>query len=301
LLIAASPLQLGADEPERFSPCAAVAFADDGRLVVARNGRLEIRRWPQLDIESTVSLPVPSIHDIAWAPTGKELAVAGGVPGDRGQLLILDWPSLAEQQSFSPHADVIYDVAWSGDGQWLLTAGADQRVGLIERQSGAVHQLSGHSRPVRAVAFLGESSLVSAGLDNSVRTWERETGKLRLSRDNHVGPVQDLAVRPGSGLPMIATAGSDKTVRMWQPTIGRHVRFARLPAPALAVVWSAAGDLLAATATDGYLYLIDPETVEIKSRHQAFDGWPYCLALAPDGRSVAVGGDHGQLVRVRLP
>ena len=68
-------------------------------------------------------------------------------------------------------------------------------------------------------------------MDQSLRVWDQSSGAIVRVLDNHTDEVRDLAPRPrGEGLPMIASAAADRTVRLWQPTIGRLVRFARLPA-----------------------------------------------------------------------
>ena len=70
---------------------------------------------------------------------------------------------------------------------------------------------------------------------------------------------------PRDAPPMVATVGSDRTCRLWQPTIGRMVRLARLPSPPLAVSWVSreASTMLAVACNDGHVRLIDPDTVAI--------------------------------------
>ena len=132
----------------------------------------------------------------------------------------------------------------------------------------------------------------------------RQAGDLDVVRalDNHRGPVLDLALRPVSEtrLPMVLSVSEDATARFWQPTIGRMVRFASIPARPLQCEWLPGGRYAVVVSTDGHLRLIDPETVEVTWEVAAIAGWAYCLAVLPGGR-LAVGGQAGELVVVEIP
>jgi hypothetical protein len=47
--------------------------------------------------------------------------------------------------------------------------------------------------------------------------------------------------------------------------------------------------------------VIDPDTAAVAAEIEAMDGWAYSLAVHPDGGDVAVGGERGNVTRVRLP
>ena len=135
---------------------------------------------------------------------------------------------------------MVQAIAWREDGLVFATAAADGLV-LVHPADGREppRLLEGHSRAVLAAGFVGHT-LVTAGLDQAVRVWDVETGRILRSLSNRTAGVVGLAVRPGSPAnapPMVATVGSDRTCRLWQPTIGRMVRLARLPSPPLAVSW----------------------------------------------------------------
>jgi WD40 repeat protein len=99
---------------------------------------------------------------------------------------------------------------------------------------------------------------------------------------------------------MVVSIGADRTVRLWQPTIGRMVRLSRLESPPLAVTWTNSGVWIAAACADGHVRLIDPDTVGIRRDVRVLDGRAHSLASAPDGRALVVGGEAGRLVRIEL-
>ena len=94
---------------------------------------------------------------------------------------------------------------------------------------------------------------------------------------------------------MIASAAADRSIRLWQPTIGRMVRYARLDAEPLKMVWLPDGVRIAAACDDGHLRIIDAEEVEVLRDIPALEGWAYSIAVHPTAAFVVVGGSGGQL------
>jgi WD40 repeat protein len=286
-------------------PVTALAFAPDGKsVVVGSQAGVEVRSYPALESTRTLPTELPNVHDFAFAPDGKTLAVAGGIPGKRGLVEFYSWPEGKLLRTARVHRDCVYKVAWRSDSTAILTAGGGANVCVVEVESGKLLQtLEGHSKGVLAVVFLpGEEQFASAGLDESVRLWAAKTGDPVRSFANHTRPVTDLAVRPGTDAkspPMLVSVSEDRTVRLWQPTVGRLVRFARLDTVALAVAWSEKGDRIFAACKDGRLRVMDPDTLDTTDAPAAIDGVAYCLAVAPDGH-VIVGGSAGQVKRVAV-
>ena len=181
----------------------------------------------------------------------------------------------------------------------------DKQVRLFELKTGSeIRSAEGHSRAVTSLVVLaGGQQLVTAGLDNSLRLWRHSpTAEVETVMDNHRDGVLDLALRPGPQLrPMVLSVSADRTVRFWQPTIGRMMRFATLPVRPLAAAWIHDGQFVAVVSSDGQLRVIDPESVQIIRQQQAIDGWAYCLAVLADSKQVVVGGERGQLKLLSIP
>ena len=162
---------------------------------------------------------------------------------------------------------------------------------------------------LRAVCFLpDQQTVVSAGVDRSLRVWNTQGSSksapaevLLHSLNNHTRRVHALAMRPSEGrTTMVASASKDRTVRFWQPTIGRMVRFVRLPAEPLDIAWVSDGSKIVAACSDGHVRVIDPEAVKVTQDRDGIDGRAYALAVHPTDGSVVVGGHDGQIRRVVL-
>lgn len=295
-------LLLGAEPP-----ITALAFTPNGGsvLVGSQAGLAELR-WPDLQRVRAISTDLSHIHAMAFAPNGKILAVVGGSPATSGGFELLDWPDGGRRRG-SPHRDLIHDVSWRFDSLEFATASADQTIGVHSAVTGqTVRVLPGHSRAVLSVAFLpDELGLLSAGIDETVRLWNSKSGMLERTLSNHTRPVLGLAVKPSRNQderlspPVVASISLDRTVRLWQPTLGRLMRFVRLPSPPLSVAWSRDGATIVTTCRDGHVRVIDPSTVEVLEDLPALDGVAHSLAIASDG-TILVGGENGQLRHVRL-
>jgi len=284
-------------------PVTAIAFAPDGRsVVVGSQAGLTIHRWPDLKRQKKLDTKIANVHDLAFSPNGRSLAVAGGTPAEEGLVEVFAWPSGDSSSVFKGHEDSVLAVAWKNDSTFA-TASLDHEVAVWDvKTKKRVQRLKGHSRGVSDLCFLRTGNLlISGSLDQNLRVWNTESAEMVRTLNNHTKEIHQLALRPvAGGLPMIASVSGDRTVRLWQPTIGRMVRFAQLNSIPLAVAWLPDGSQLAVAATDGHVRLIDPDTVEIIQDIPAVDGWAYSLGVHPTDGSLLVGGRNGQLKRILL-
>jgi WD40 repeat protein len=136
------------------------------------------------------------------------------------------------------HCEPITDVAFSPDGRWIATGAGresdetkgdrsdskDNRVLLWEASDGTlVGELSGHTRPVKSVAFSPTSRrLVSGSRDGTARVWDIET-RATIAILAHGSWVNDAAfsmdgtaVATVSGYQYDDNQTPDNTGRLWR-------------------------------------------------------------------------------------
>jgi len=295
LCLAASPARAG--DP----PITSLAFAPDGKSIAAcSQAGLRIYSWPGLKPGRKLETSALNLHDVSFSPGGGRIAVGGGIPADEGTVEIFSWPGGKPLHVLNDHKDSVMGIAWLS-GSSIASGSLDHSVVLWDTGTGSpLKRLEGHSRGVASLCFLEKKKLlVSAGIDQSLRVWNLETGKLVHSLDNHTLPVHDLALRPGTeGLPMVASVSDDRSVRLWQPTIGRMVRFARLKTRPLAVGWLPDSSRIVSACTDGNLRLVDPLEVKVTRTLPAGAGWIYSMAVHPLDGSIAAGSSDGRIRRI---
>jgi len=283
--------------------CAAIT--SDGRTVInGSQSGVRIRRWQDLEVEHTLTVPCHHVHDVLLSKDEIRLAVIGGNPGESAWVGMYSWPGrdLIWSQSFSD--DVAYAAGFSPSGATLAVACHDHSVALMNTDTGNTQTLlKGHSRPVTSVAFVhDDTTLVSCGLDQSLRVWDCDRGTVVRSLTNHTQSITCLAVQPTAGnlTPMIATGGDDRTVRLWQPIIGRLVRFQRLSSPVTALAWTPDGTALVAGCQDGMLRVVQADTLHTTEHIATTDTWITAVAVHPTESKVLIGDGDGRLTKVPL-
>lgn len=298
LLISLTFLTAECQAQNQAPPITALVVAPDGaHVLIGSQSGVSVLAWPELKETTKLATALDQVNDLAFSPDGKQLLVAGGAPSESGGIEIWSWPESKLVAKASPHSDLIHQAAWSDRGERIVTASADGTAKVLDAKSqSALTIYSGHSRSILAATWVNDdASALTAGVDQTIQLWESKTGKPTRTLSNHVGTVNALAFRPtsGEGPKVLASVSDDRTIRLWQPSIGRLMRFAKLSSPLRALVWLPSGEYLIVGCNDETVRFLDFDELKIVKEIPGEVGRIHAVCLHPKEAKLLVGGARG--------
>jgi WD40 repeat protein len=209
-----------------------------------------------------------------------------------GRIAIWNGSDAAPQLEIPAHKSRVLTVAASTDSRRVLSLAADGTLAESPTAKGAAgrtRRLELGPAPARAAVFSPDKTrLVVGGEFGDVRVFDVESGKLRHELRGHRAEIQDLAMHPQSA--MIASAGADADLRIWDTATGRQSGFVDSDVSMFAVAFSPRDGTLASGGVDRRVTLREPKNFSpvgtfalVAPQIVATLGW------SPDGRLLAVG------------
>jgi predicted ATPase/WD40 repeat protein/DNA-binding SARP family transcriptional activator len=224
-----------------------VCFSPDGALVASGDADQIVRLW-QVAPDPTAAreaqahpTPIGQLRHVllghtrflratAFSPSGRILASGGA------DCTIRLWDRVTGQSLFTltGHTEPVLALAFApvqavnADDIVLASSSVDRTIRLwsiAEQQRTTpryLRQFNGHENEVLTVAFdpTGQT-LVSGGMDGSVRIWDVASGATRQRLTGHTTAVSSVAISPDGGT--LATSSFDHTLRLWELASGHSL------------------------------------------------------------------------------
>jgi WD40 repeat protein len=228
----------------------AMLFLPDGKLVVAGgrpNEEGDVRVYdldggtPRTENEVTVLdgvndkgvlvkhllLADDEVTCLALSGDGKKLASGGCDRTVNVWDLSAGAAEAKLEQSFENHADWVYGVAFAPDGKHLFTCSRDKTAKVWDLAAKeTVVTFPDHQAGLNGVAVKSDGKQgFSVGDDNQLRAWNatgEQAGKQVKVFGNHGKMILKLTAHPTK--PLLATAGADYLVKLWNPDTGANLK-----------------------------------------------------------------------------
>jgi WD40 repeat protein len=268
-------------------PVRSIAFTPGGQRFLTGSANGEVRMY------ETVSGHRPwvvthgdAVLMIAVSPhTGEWIATASRDKTARALRTVT-----GEEIWRHPHPQSVSHIAVSADESRVATGCFDQRTRVLDAATGKEKHQVRHDGKVRALAFAPTSSiLASANEDGTVTVLDASTGE-QLGQVVHSQAASAVAISrelAGGQVSLMATAGQEKTVRIFTMASGAPMLLDQLPvaAPVRLLAFHPAAQLLAILEEGASIKVIDP-----------LDGVEYARLIHPAPVNAMTFSADGELI-----
>lgn len=119
-------------------------------------------------------------------------------------------------------AGFVNGLALSPNGTLLAAAIADGSIQLLNFPDGTeLGSLLGHQGPVNDLVFNHDGTLISGGVDGTVRIWDVNGRSLQKTLPTEQGFVNTVAVSNNGEI--VISGGTEQTIRLWQTSTGQPI------------------------------------------------------------------------------
>jgi WD40 repeat protein len=264
-------------------PVSQVQFFDGGRRLLTRSRNGKILLWDVSRGTITTEVAASEGNEARLSPDGRVVAYT-----DEDFLALFDIES-GTTRRFEGQEGPATAIAFSPDGQRVATGNESGRIGVWDRETSALSQLSYSSAGIRSVYFMPGSSRLLSVSDSTLRIADLRTGRSEALQGHTQGIL--AAAISGDGA-MILSGAADQTTRLWDVAsrTGRIVG-GQIDTP-MAVAFSRDGRRAAIAGLDGLVRLYELDTLRDRAL-AAGGGAVEVLVASPDGGRVAFAGQDG--------
>jgi WD40 repeat protein len=286
-----------------------IAFSPDGMTLACGNQDHAITLWdvPSRKEKSILRAAGP-VRSVTFSPDGKTLA-----SGDAGDCLKLWDIATGKELASLPLTIPVDSVAFSPDGKTLASAGhhwiRGHRVtlwaldGTTPKERVTLTNVRPHQHPMGGLGppaiFSHDGKTLAAGFAET-NLVDVGTGQVTIGHQLHRGDILAIALSPDGTI--LASAGMDRDIILWDVARSRELDRYVHPAPVYGIAFSPDGRTLASASEDRTVKLWNVSKPPDQDLLEAPTAGPAlycgCLTFLPDSKTLLAGGTSVKLWNV---
>jgi WD40 repeat protein/serine/threonine protein kinase len=270
-----------------------LAFSPDGETIASAGGDGIVKVWNATTGGNLVVFNgrAGPVHGVAFSPDGKYIAAAH----ERRKVTVWDRLTGKQLRTLEGHAEAVRTVAFSPDGRRIASGSRDKTVVVWDSATGeALLTLTGHTTWVHALAFSPDGTrIASTSVEGRVLVQDvaPHLEFRHLGRGTLVPQVSCLAFHPGSRL--LASAGADHTVRIWNAETGQEIQKLERVGQLASIAFSPDGRYCILVSPNGSVRVQEVSVAQDKvrftdkTRFNVEPFGPRAVAVSPDFQQIA--------------
>jgi len=236
----------------------------------------------------------------AWSVSFSQNSKTVAMGVEDGTVRLWDLATKTVTSALPAHRGVVWSARFAPGGDWFATAGDDGLIKVWKPGESDPFKTFAHPNAVRGLALGHDNkTLYAGGREGGLRVWSLdaepgEDGKtIKPVIEAQVpGAIYAVAISPHDET--LATAGSDKVVRLWSAkTLSPKLPLEGHAGPVYGLSFHPDGRHLASVGWDHTVRIWDIGSGQLHKSWEGHSGDIWGVAYSPDGTKLATGGHDG--------